>query len=184
MLIKAWRFMTLLLTALLMGMTFCHVLELPAKMQYDAAFYLTIHRSLYVAFGMPNLGALIEVGAILAAVGLVFLVRKDASAVGLTLAGAAALVAGLVVFFIFVEPANAALKAMMIQAPPNDFFSWRNQWEYGHVAHFALHLLGFSALLLSVLTARSTVPALNSDVQQAPSLTTASWQAGREQRTT
>lgn len=60
MLIRTWRLMTLVLTALLMGMTFCHVLELPAKMQYDAALYLTLHRTLYVAFGWPNIGAFIE----------------------------------------------------------------------------------------------------------------------------
>jgi len=152
-LIKVWRFITIVLTALLMGMTFCHVLEMPAKMQYPAPFYLTLHRSLYVAFGPPNPGAFIEIGAILAAIVLVFLVRGERPAFWLTLAGALFLVAGLIGFFAFVQPANAAMRNMMIDMPPDDFFHWRDQWEYGHAAHFALHLLGFSALLLSVLPA-------------------------------
>ena len=151
MLIKTWRFITLVLTALLMGMTFCHVLEMPAKMRYPASFYLTIHRSLYVAFGPPNIGVFIEIGAILAAVVLVFLVRKERPDFWWTLIGAVCLVVGLIVFFMFVEPANVAMKRMIIDMPPDDFFYWRNQWEYGHAAHFVLNLLGFSALLQSIL---------------------------------
>src|SRR5690242_15080163 len=114
-----------------MGMTFCHVLEMPAKMRYPASFYLTIHRSLYVAFGPPNIGVFIEIGAILAAVVLVFLVRKERPDFWWTLIGAVCLVVGLIVFFMFVEPANVAMKRMIIDMPPDDFFYWRNQWEYG-----------------------------------------------------
>src|SRR5215831_4691979 len=117
MLIKIWRFITLVLTALLMGMTFCHVLEMPAKMRYPASFYLTIHRSLYAAFGPPNVGPFIEVGAIVAAVVLVFLVRKERPAFWLALAGAICLIVGLVVFLAFVEPANVAMKQMIIEMP-------------------------------------------------------------------
>jgi hypothetical protein len=158
MLIRAWRFVTILLTALLMGMTFAHVLEMPAKMQYDPGLYLVLQRSLYVAFGWPYLGAFIELGAVLAAIVLVFLVRKEGLAGSLTLLGAVCLVAGLVVYFMFIEPANTAMRAMAIQAPPHDWDAWRRQWEYGHAVHFALHLMGFSALLLSALLAHSTVP--------------------------
>jgi hypothetical protein len=163
MIVKTWRFITLELTALLTGMTFCHVLEMPAKMRYSASLYLSLHRSLYVAFGPPNIGVFIEFGAILAVVVLVFMVHKERPAFWLTLAGAAALVLGLVVYFLFVEPANAAMKAMMIEAPADTFISWRNSWEYGHAAHFALHLLGFSALVLSVLVKRITLSAPDSN---------------------
>lgn len=158
MLIRAWRFVTILLTALLMGMTFSHVLEMPAKMQYDPGLYLVVHRSLYVAFGWPYLGAFIELGAVLTAVVLVYLVRKENFACYLTLLGAVCLVAGLVVYFVFIEPANTAMRAMAIQAPPYDWDAWRRQWEYGHAVHFALHLIGFSALVLSALFAHSAVP--------------------------
>lgn len=158
MLIRAWRFVTILLTALLMGMTFSHVLEMPAKMQYDPGLYLVLQRSLYVAFGWPYLGAFVELGAVIVAVVLVLLVRKEGLARSLTLFGAVCLVAGLVVYFMFIEPANTALRAMTIQAPPHDWDAWRRQWEYGHGVHFALHLIGFSALVLSALFAPSTVP--------------------------
>jgi len=158
MFLRAWRFITITLTALLMGATFCDVLESPAKMRYPAELYLTLHRTLYVAFGPPNIGAFIEIGAILAALALVFLTRKRRPAFRLTLAGAAFLVAGLVVYFVFVEPANVAMKAMPLNAPPAGWTRWRDQWEYGHIARFIFHLLGFSALALSIILEISVVP--------------------------
>ncbi len=48
-----------------MGTTFCHALELPAKMEYPASLYLTLHRTLYVAFAPPDPGPFIEIGSIL-----------------------------------------------------------------------------------------------------------------------
>jgi hypothetical protein len=151
MFLRIWRFITITLTALLMGATFCHALESPAKMRYPAELYLTIHRTLYAAFGPPNIGAFIEIGAILAAVALAFLTRKRRPAVWLTLSGVAFLAAGLAVYFVFVEPANVAMKAMPLDAPPACWTRWRDQWEYGHIAHFVFHLLGFSALALSII---------------------------------
>jgi uncharacterized membrane protein len=158
MFLRFWRFITITLTALLMGATFCHVLESPAKLRYPAELYLTLHRTLYVAFGPLNIGAFIEIGAILAAVALVFLTRKRRPAFWLTLAGAAFLVSGLVVYFVFVEPANEAMKAMSLTAPPAGWTRWRDQWEYGHIAHFIFHLLGFSALALSIISETSAAP--------------------------
>jgi len=160
MLLRVWRLITITLTALLMGATFCHVLESPAKMRYPAELYLTLHRTLYMAFGPPNVGAFIEIGAILAAVALVFLTRKRRPAFRLTLAGAAFLMAGLAVYFAFVEPANVAMKALPLEAPPADWTRWRNQWEYGHIAHFVFHLLGFSALALSIIFETPVAPVI------------------------
>ena len=40
--------LTILLVALLTGLVFAHVLELPAKMHYEAAMYIAVQKSLYV----------------------------------------------------------------------------------------------------------------------------------------
>jgi hypothetical protein len=159
MFLRVWRFITIALTALLMGATFCHVLESPAKMRYPGELYLTLHRTLYSAFGPPNIGPFIEIGAITTALALVFLTRKRRPAFWLTLACAASLVAGLAVYFAFVEPANVAMRAMSLDAPPADWTRWRDQWEYGHMARFVFHLLGFSALALSIIFETSVRPA-------------------------
>ena len=50
MLVKTWRLIAIILSALVMGMALCHALELPAKMQYSAAQYIAVQNSLYVAF--------------------------------------------------------------------------------------------------------------------------------------
>jgi hypothetical protein len=154
MFIQAWRFATLLLAALLLGMTFCHVLEMPAKMRYDAALYLTLHRTLYAAFGPPNIGPFIELGAILASIVLTILTRRRPG-FWLTLVGTACLLGGIFVYFAEVEPANAALRTMAIEAPAQDWELWRAQWEQGHAAHFALDLLAFCALLGAALAPSS-----------------------------
>ena len=120
MLIRIWRFTTLVLTALLTGMTFCHVLEMPAKLQYSAPMYLALHRTLYVAFGPPNIGVFVEMGAILSSAVLVLLVRRRAG-FWPTLIGAGCLLMGLLTYFAQVEPANAALKMMAVEAPPEDW---------------------------------------------------------------
>lgn len=39
MFLKTWRLITLILAALFMGLEFTHLLELPAKMQYDGKLY-------------------------------------------------------------------------------------------------------------------------------------------------
>lgn len=46
MALKILRFATILLVALLSGLAFAHLLEQPAKMQYDAALYITLQKSL------------------------------------------------------------------------------------------------------------------------------------------
>lgn len=179
MLIRTWRFITIVLTALLMGTTFCHVLEMPAKMHYSPSLYLTIHRSLYAAFGPPGPGPFIEIGAILAAAGLVYLVRNQQPAVWLSLLGAVCLAAGLAVYFAFIEPANVAMRGMAADLPLPDWTQWRDQWEYGHVAHFIFHLVGFCALLLSLMVKSSPVPTAVQHKLPERGLHQPHWQPGR-----
>ena len=54
------RFAALILTALSLGLSFAHVLEMPAKLAYPPDLYLAVQNSLYVAFGRPNVGAFVE----------------------------------------------------------------------------------------------------------------------------
>lgn len=139
MLVKSWRFVTLILSALVTGMAFCHALELPAKMQYSASQYIGIQNSLYVAFGPPNIGALIEVAAPLAAIALAILIRKRRPAVQLTLiALALMLLAFPVIFLTFTEPVNRVIRSATPESIPANWEQLRNQWEYSHLARFFL----------------------------------------------
>ena len=153
MLVRNWRFGTLILVALSLGASFCHTLELPAKMQWDGPLYVAVQNEppgLYIAFGTA--GALIEVGAILAAAGLAFLVRERRPAFRLTLAGAICLASVLLIWWLLIAPANAVMAAWTPQTVPADWTRWREQWEYTHAANSVLKLIAFGALVASVLS--------------------------------
>lgn len=150
--LKAWRFVTIVLSALTMGMAFCHALELPAKMQYSAELYITVQNTLYIAFGPPNIGAWIEIAAPLAVIALAILVRNRRPAFHLTLVAIGfILLAFPVLFFAFTEPANTVFRAATPESIPANWEQLRHQWEYSHLARFFCHLAAFSALVLSVL---------------------------------
>ena len=149
MFLRTWRFVTILLTALLMGMTLAHTLEMPMKMKVDGTLWMTFQHSLYAYFAI--IGAPIELGAIITAIVLTFLVRDRRPAFHLTLAGAICLVISFVVWVVFTNSVNAETARWTAQTIPADWAEWRKQWEYSHATRFALHLIAFGALLLSVL---------------------------------
>jgi hypothetical protein len=103
-LLITWRFVTLLFTALALGMAFAHLLEMPPKMRYPASLWMTLQLSLYRAFAPA--GAILETGSVIFAAVLVYFVRGRWPAFLLTLVGAVCLATAFVVWFIFTAPAN------------------------------------------------------------------------------
>lgn len=75
MTLRAWYFVTLILTALLMGTSFGHTLEMPAKMKVDGTLWMTFQHTLYPYFAY--IGAPVELGAIIVAGILSFLLRRQ-----------------------------------------------------------------------------------------------------------
>jgi hypothetical protein len=106
MLAEAWRSLTIMLAALSMGMAFCHLLEMPAKLTYSAGLWLTLLQTLYPAFG--TVGAIIEVGAVVTAITLVFLVRER-RAFRWTLLAALCLASAHAAWWLWVAPVNVTL---------------------------------------------------------------------------
>ena len=146
------RFAALILTALTLGLSFSHVLEMPAKLAFPPDLYVALQNSLYASFGPLNVGAVVEPGAVLAVLILAYRVRRRRPAFWLTVGTAVCLLLAFpVVFFIFTEPANAVFQAARPAAVPAGFAGYRSQWEYSHAARFVLHLAGFGLLALSVL---------------------------------
>jgi hypothetical protein len=145
------RFLTLLLGALGLALGTAHVLELPPKMAYDAQLYAAVTSTLYRLFG--SVGALFQIGAVLAAATLVWLVRRRGS-FRLVLAGCLALVLSLLLWGALVAPVNATWLRTMESAPasvPAVYAQLRGRWEYGHVAAFAAWLVGYCLLVLGSL---------------------------------
>jgi hypothetical protein len=119
------------------------------KMQYGEALYWAVQRSLYQRFGL--IGALAELGAVASLVTLSFLTRKQGIAFYLTLSATICVAAGLAVWFAFVSPANSQVAQWTNVPLPANWMDVRRQWEYGHAASAVLDLVGFAALLLSLV---------------------------------
>ena len=150
--LRGWRFLTLVLAALALTMTSAHVLELPQKMQYDAQLYAAVNTTLYHYFA--TIGGVYSLGAIVAASVLAFLVRKHRSAFGWILAAAVLFVLWFMSWLMLVAPVNTQVAAALQSAPetvPALWMQLRERWEYGHAAGFVIQLLGFCALVISVL---------------------------------
>ncbi len=150
--LRTWRFVTLVLAALALSPTSAHVLELPQKMQYDAQLYTAVNTTMYRYFAI--VGAPYSMGAIVAAIVLTVLVRKRRSAFRWAAAGAALYVLWFISWLTVVLPVNRQIAAAMQAAPagvPALYMTLRPRWEYGHALGFGLELLGFCALVVSVL---------------------------------
>src|SRR4051794_19490083 len=106
MFVRGWRLVTIMLSALSMGTVLGHLLEMPAKLRYDGALWLTLLQTLYPP-GFGTFGAGFEVAAVVTAIVLVALVRTREAAFGWTVAGALCLVVSHAVFWIWVAPVNA-----------------------------------------------------------------------------
>lgn len=152
---RTWRFIALILAALTMGMHLAHALELPPKLQWEPGLYLAVQTSLYGLFG--TLGPILEIGALISVAILAFLVRHRRPAFPYTLVSAIMIVFALILWAVVVMSAN--LQISQWQAPsaiPADWTRWRDQWQFGQATIFVLHLIGFSALVGSVVVETST----------------------------
>jgi hypothetical protein len=151
--------LSVVLSALLMGTSLAHALEMPAKMNASAAQWLTLQQTLYRSFA--TIGGSIEIGAFALVGALAFLVRSNRQARRLTLSAVMLLgIAFFIVWLGFTNPVNARTATWTSDTIPPDWTRWRIQWEYSHVVRFVLHLLAFCALLTVLIrTSRLAAPA-------------------------
>ncbi|MFW2449217.1 MAG: hypothetical protein ACN4E6_18005 [Qipengyuania pacifica] len=67
------------------------------------------------------------------------------------MAGALFLAASHAAFWIWVAPVNATMMPLTADTLPANWSALRDQWEYAHAARAMLQLLGFGAILVSVV---------------------------------
>ena len=149
MALKSVRFISLLSTALLAGLLFCHALELPNKMKLDAASWLTVQQVLYNLFG--PVASVIEPVAIVSTLALLVMARGRRLAFALTFLASLCLVAHLAEWFAVVDPVNRELNVWTQASMPADWTRARDRWEYGHAAGAALAIAALVALILATL---------------------------------
>lgn len=149
--LRTWQLVTLLLAALGLSLGAAHALEMPAKLAYDGALYATVNRTLYRLYGTA--GALVQVGAALAAVAMTGMMRRRPG-FGAALAGTLGLWLSLALWGAIVAPVNAEWGRVIETDPtgvPAAYLRLRLRWEIGHLAAFAVWLGGYVLLLHSAL---------------------------------
>ena len=149
MFLTTWCLVALVLAALVMGTSFAHTIEMPAKLRYTGAQWLHAQRTLYPAYA--GVGGTIEIAAIIAAAVLAFVLRDWRPAMVVALVGTACLAVAFLVWLTATNRVNARTAKWTADTLPADWESWRKKWELSHVARFVLHLAGFSLLVLSTL---------------------------------
>ena len=152
MLVKIARFVAVMLAALTLGLGFCHLMQLPARMGWDQYLWVgsTVQGGLYNLFG--SVGALIDVATVIALALLAYFVREH-SRPGLRLALTAALLfaLALILWWMLVYPVNVELAKWVNGPVPADWTTYRARWEWGHAIISLIELAGFAALVASVL---------------------------------
>jgi hypothetical protein len=141
-------FLSLLFTALVLGPSLAHLLELPNKIKLSADAYLTVQQTYQ---GWAWLGIVIA-GQILSTLALVVVLAARHAPTDVSLPALVALLcatAAQVLFWIFTYPANTLTENWTVL--PDAWQALRIQWEYSHATGAALNLIAMIALILSLL---------------------------------
>ena len=152
MFLRGVRFVAIMLAALTLGLGFCHLMQLPSRLGWDQYLWVgsTVQGGLYAAFG--SVGAVIDVAAVIVLALLAYFVREHRRP-GFRLALSAALLfaLGLVLWWVLVYPVNVELAKWVNGPVTSDWTEYRARWEWGHAIIALIELLGFGALVASVL---------------------------------
>ena len=152
MLLKTARSAAIMLAALTLGLGFCHLMQLPSRLGWDQYLWVgsTVQGGLYAMFG--SVGAVIFVATVIVLALLAYFVREHARP-GFKLALAAALLflLALILWWALVYPVNVELAKWVNGPVPADWTDYRARWEWGHAIIALVELLGFAALIGSVL---------------------------------
>jgi hypothetical protein len=152
MLLKGTRFVAVMLAALTLGLGFCHLMQLPSRLGWDQYLWVgsTVQGGLYAAFG--SVGAVIFVATVIVLALLAYFVREHGRpGFALALVAAILFVAAFALWWVLVYPANVELAKWVNGPVPADWTDTRARWEWGHAIIALVELIGFAALVGSVL---------------------------------
>lgn|SRR5579885_1844746 len=148
MTLRVLSFFALVFTAVALIPVGAHLFALPNKIGMAQQPYF-IAQSVY--YGWALLG-LVLVPAVLIDAGLAMMLRCEGLAFKLAAAGSLCMAATLVIFFIWVYPANVATQNWT--AVPADWQVLRWQWEWGHAIDAVLTFVAFCLIAWAALLPR------------------------------
>jgi hypothetical protein len=144
---------TLLVTALSLGASWSHILQIRGKAAWDATLWRTAMESLYRDYA--TLGAVTEIGAIALAWSLVISYRHLPTARIWSVTGAILLTFAFFALWLgFVAPLNAIFATWAPGSMPADWMQYRDRWEFWHAVIALVKAGAFAALAWAALGAR------------------------------
>lgn len=142
----ALRMIAVALMAIVLVPSGAHLFALPAKigMEREAYFIAQSVYSGWALFGIPIIGAIVATGGLA-------LAERRRDPVAARWAGAAALLvlASLLVFFVWIFPANQETANWTRQ--PDGWEALRRRWEWGHAANALIVFGAFLATVMAVI---------------------------------
>ena len=148
MALRIVQFLAIVLTALALVPGGAHLFALLNKMTLAAEPYFVV-QGIYRGW---NLFAFVLIPAVIVNFLLALMVRSQPFAAAMAFLAGACMVATLVIFFIWVEPANRATDYWT--TIPADWEMLRRQWEYGHAVNAVVTIVAFCSVTLAALASR------------------------------
>jgi len=138
-------FITLLLMALVTGVSLSHLLQRGPKAELPGPQFLAIQQILLRNYG-PVIGGL-EGAALLFALFLAVVVRTRPSLVCLAGGAATCLALMIAIWAFWINPINKTINTWTNESLPPDWAKFRDRWHTLHAVRLILSLLGLSALI-------------------------------------
>ena len=143
------RFLSLLLTALAAGVVLSHVMSRAGKITLPGPLFITVQNALYRNWGKKV--GVVEIGAFLSTLIVVFLVWGKGPIFALSLAGLLCLVGMMLLWAVFINPINARVRASTSECLPADWALLRDRWHRLHAIRAIFAIIGLSTLVSAVL---------------------------------
>jgi len=97
-----------------------------------------VNRCRYERCILPPVGIAAEDASVVTTSALAWNLRKRGRPAKLAAAAAGCLAAAHAIFWATVQPANQTMFTWKLDAIPQEWIGWRNQWEYSHAARAVL----------------------------------------------
>jgi len=154
---RALYVISLFTTALVFGLTLCHVLQAPGSRGLGPREWLDVQHTFYGGFAI--LGGSAEILGLLASAGLGALLLRRRSRTAIPILFAAACLFGtLLVYWFGNRPVNGLIAEWTPQTLPADWSTYRDLWENAH----ALSTILAGLALIAVMTAMRPLAVLDS----------------------
>ena len=151
--LKAWRAITIVLTALLVSLCFAELWDVRARLEMQAANWLYAMNTRGFVLD-ASAGPLLQIAAVGAAFVLLGMVRDDARSFWWSLATAATLLVAFVVWWALLYPVEMRLSNITPTSLPANWESLRLRWEVAQGVRAALAITALCMLTISTLMAR------------------------------